>query len=121
VSDIVVLGHAQCGGIRALMDRPEDLDMASFIDRWMTLAEPARLAAEASQQACSVNSVTGINRYVACEQLSIEHSLGNLMTFPWIKTRVQQGLLSVHGWYYDLSLGTLSRFRSSDGTFTPLC
>lgn len=114
VSDIVVLGHAQCGGIAALMDKEESSGKSSFIDQWMTLAEPARQAVLAQQEKA------GVNKYTACEHLALEHSLLNLMTFPWIKSRVDQGSLTIHGWYYDLANGTLSCFDAATSGFLPL-
>ena len=34
---IVVLGHAQCGGIRAFIDKIEPLSPGDFIGRWMAM------------------------------------------------------------------------------------
>jgi carbonic anhydrase len=35
------------------------------------------------------------------EQESVNRSLLNLLTYPWIQERVRKGLLSIHGGYYD--------------------
>ena len=37
VKHIVVLGHAQCGGIRAFIDNIEPLSPGDFIGRWMSM------------------------------------------------------------------------------------
>src|SRR5436309_11457407 len=37
VKHIVVLGHAQCGGIRAFIDQIEPLTPGDFIGRWMAM------------------------------------------------------------------------------------
>src|ERR1051325_1102303 len=37
VKHIVVLGHAQCGGIRAFVDKIEPLTPGDFIGRWMAM------------------------------------------------------------------------------------
>ncbi len=103
VSHIVVLGHAQCGGIMALMDRETNNDKHTFIDHWMAIAEPIKkdiLSRDLSPE----------ERYTECEKATIAQSLRNLMTFPWIKERVEQGTLRLHGWYYDLDTATLSCF-----------
>ena len=49
IKHIVVLGHAQCGGIRAFVDRIEPLSPGDFIGHWMAMfirpgemVEPAR-------------------------------------------------------------------------------
>lgn len=103
VRHVVVLGHARCGGIRALMQGlPQGKDRGNFIGNWMSIAADARQRvltefAEASpeEQAC------------ACEQAAVQVSLDNLMTFPSIRKRVQQGTLLLHGWYFDLEKGRL--------------
>lgn len=43
-----------------------------------------------------------------CSQESINNSLNNLLTFPWIKQAVDEGRLQLHGWYYDFVDGALS-------------
>src|SRR5512144_1124755 len=40
VKHIVVLGHAQCGGIRALVEDSAPLSPGDFIGRWMSLLAP---------------------------------------------------------------------------------
>lgn len=36
-------------------------------------------------------------------QESINHSLLNLLTYPWIEEKVANGELSIHGGYYDFT------------------
>ncbi len=102
VSHVVVLGHAQCGGINSLLTRSHQYRSDSFIDDWMQIAEPVRLEIEACTELA-----TPRQRQTACEQRAICLSLDNLMTFPWIRQRVTEGSLTLHGWYYDLETGSL--------------
>ncbi len=46
----------------------------------------------------------------AVERASIEHSLANLRTFPWIRTRENAEELSLHGAWFDISMGELHSF-----------
>lgn len=110
VSHIVVLGHAHCGGIKALLDRKSD-DTDTFVDQWMAIAEPVK------QDILSKN-YSSDDRYTACEKATIIQSLDNLMTFPWIEERVTQKKLALHGWYYDLHTATLSCFDPEKEKFT---
>ena len=42
-----------------------------------------------------------------CEHEAVKVSLANLLTFPWVKEAVDAGKLKLHGWYFDLGIGTL--------------
>jgi carbonic anhydrase len=56
----------------------------------------------------------------ACEQRAILVSLNNLMTFPWIRERVEQGILRLHGWYFDIEHGQLLNYDTTARDFKPL-
>lgn len=116
VEHIIVLGHAHCGGIRALMDgrRTTDID-GSFINSWMRLAENARTKTE--QELVDADAEA---RARACERQAILGSLDNLMTFPWIRERVEQGTLALHGWYFDIECGKLLGYNRASHKFEAL-
>ena len=105
VSDVVVLGHARCGGIRALLsgDPPPG---ESFVSSWMGIAAPAR-----DEVLRRSDLATEAERQCACEQSAVRLSLRNLLTFPWVAERVAGGKLRLHGWYYDLQSGRITRLE----------
>lgn len=109
VEHIIVMGHAKCGGIQALMQHDDHRD--DFISSWVKIAEPARKAAKATTQ-----DPEAAQRF--CEQEAVKTSLNNLMTFPWIAERVEAGKLQLHGWYFDLGTATLYVCDAS-GVFNP--
>lgn len=98
VEHIIVMGHAKCGGIHALMH--QDLRQDDFISSWMKIAEPARNFALATTR----EPAAAQRR---CEQEAVKTSLANLMTFPWVAERVREGKLELHGWYFDLETASL--------------
>ncbi len=114
VPHIIVLGHAQCGGIHALLERSVDKE-ESFIAEWMGIAEAAREQVE-QQHAEASDTV----RHRACEQQAILVSLSNLMTFSWIRERVEQGRLTLHGWYFDIEGGELLGYDATTRQFEML-
>lgn len=115
VQRIIVLGHAQCGGIRALLNPRKLNEETDFVGRWMRIAEPARervlreLAHKTPQQ-----------QQRACEQVSLLLSLENLLTYPWLKRRVEAGQLSLHAWYFDIEQGALLAYSPRQHAFLPL-
>ncbi|MBB3384575.1 MULTISPECIES: carbonic anhydrase [unclassified Rhizobium] len=102
VSDIVVMGHGRCGGIRAALDpNAEPLSPGDFIGRWMGLLKPA------AEQIQSNDIMTQTERQTALERISIRNSLDNLRSFPEIKAREEEGKLNLHGAWFDISTGEL--------------
>ncbi len=112
VSDIIVLGHSECGGIAALMESASSGDTGEFIGKWVNIAASARdkvlreLPDEQAQKQAR-----------AWEKEAILVSLRNLMTFPWVKEKVATGQLSLHGWYYNLSNGQLRYYNQLTGEY----
>jgi carbonic anhydrase len=109
VREIVIMGHAMCGGIRALL-YGAPAEVSDFVGQWVRLAEPARqraLAAPPDQQ------------QDVCEHESVCLSLANLLTFPWIKDAIAAKELKLHGCFFDIRSGILERL-GADGTFHPI-
>jgi carbonic anhydrase len=116
VSNIIILGHSGCGGIRALMDGEGITENHyEFIGTWVSIAREARerVLRELAQAPDAVQSR-------ACEHGAIALSLRNLMTFPWIRERVEAGALTLHGWYFDIDAGELLAYSTENQEFVPL-
>lgn len=116
VEHIIVLGHAQCGGIRALMEhKAPTCNEEELITKWLGIAEEAR------QQVLKVLPDKPMHMMThACEQSAILVSLENLMSYPWISSRVHEGKLTLHGWYFDMLQGELYEYRPESGVFEVL-
>ena len=76
VRNIVVLGHARCGGIQAFADNAPPGD---FIGRWMSLVAPALKEIKSREEAPG-------SYHTRLEQASVVLSIDNLMTFPYVRT-----------------------------------
>jgi len=104
---LVVLGHAQCGGVRAMVygAPPQASD---FVAAWVDIGRPAVARASADARGPKLTEVEiGVVRL----------SLANLLTFPWIAERVAAGRLEVSGYLFDIHTGVLSRV-TADGVET---
>jgi carbonic anhydrase len=109
VRDIVVLGHAMCGGVKALLEGAPD-EASDFVGRWVRIAEPARQRAMQAPLE---------ERQTICEHETVRLSLKNLMTFPWIRDAVEAGHTTLHGCFFGIQSGVLERL-GEDGTFRPI-
>lgn len=115
VEHIIVLGHSQCGGIRALMRDAGECEGSEYVAKWVRIAAPVRekVRRELPHETFDLQAH-------ACEQAAILQSLENLLTFPWIAQRVSTGDLSIHGWYFDLDHGELLGYDPTVKAFAPL-
>jgi carbonic anhydrase len=100
VRHVVVLGHSACAGVHALID-PKRGEPREFIAEWVAIAGRARAALAAD----SVRGAVDESRRI--EQAAIRVSLENLMSFPWVASRLKAGTLSLHGWWFELEAGEL--------------
>lgn len=112
VKNILVMGHAKCGGIRALLEGTQ----GEFIPQWMSIAGAAR--AEALVEAAHLDAE---RRERALEFAAMRLSLRNLRGFPWIASAVDAGRLALHAWYFDLERGELLRVPADGGEPEVLC
>jgi carbonic anhydrase len=110
VKDVIVMGHAMCGGIHALL-HPKSAERLDFMSSWVEIAAEARdhvLACEPVEE----------NRQQLCEYEAVKLSLRNLLTFPWLAARVADGRLRLNGASFDIRTGVLSRLNA--GVFEPV-
>jgi len=101
VGHIVVMGHSHCGGVRAYVEHRGRPDPGDFIDNWMSLIAPA---AKSVGDGADTNRADYLRRL---EQASAVATLTNLMSFPWVRNRVEQGELQLIAAYFDVGSGAL--------------
>lgn len=108
VSNVVVLGHAHCGGIRALLGAAGGVwPDRDFIGTWVGMALKAcdhHVKDEAGQERKVSLDLLKQNPDLV-ERASVLGSIDNLLTYPWLKERVDAGNLTLHGWWFDLETG----------------
>ncbi|HYG90808.1 MAG TPA: carbonic anhydrase [Azospirillum sp.] len=109
VREVIVMGHTQCGGVRSLLERAAD--SGDFIGSWMSIASAVR------DRVMAGNTVVTDTARATAERETIRQSLTNLMTFPWIRDRVEAGDLRLHGCLFDVAAAELLILDPVNGTF----
>lgn len=111
VKHIVVLGHAQCGGIRAFAEEAAPLSPGDFIGRWMSLIAPAAKTVGPRGGMPLADYLTKL------EQASVVQMLDNLMTFPCVRILAERDKLVLHAAYFGVANGELSVLDRASGKF----
>ncbi|MBA5723641.1 carbonic anhydrase [Candidatus Liberibacter sp.] len=99
IRHIVIMGHARCGGIQAILnpiDQP--LSPGDYIGKWMDVIRPL------SQK---ITAKSASEKQALLEKTSILHSLKNLREFPCVHLLEKQNLLHLHGAWFDIRSGEL--------------
>jgi carbonic anhydrase len=116
VGHVVVLGHALCGGIAALVDgRAGAFADFDYLSTWTSIAQEVRDEV--------VRELAGQPRdkvLRAVEQATVVNSVRNLMSFPWVAERVAARKLVLHAWWFNLTEGQLHAFNPAMAAFEPV-
>ncbi len=109
VTNIVVLGHAQCGGVAAAL-QGASAQKIPFISEWIELLDPAVAR-------CKHH---GHDAQYELEHETIKLSLERLMTFPFVAERVAAGKLQLDGARFGIADGVLEVLDRKSGRFEPV-
>jgi carbonic anhydrase len=107
VPEIVVMGHAMCGGVRALLHGTPNPSW-HFVGNWIDIAGDVRRRVLACTSADDGQQMA--------EHECVKLSLANLLTYPWLRDAVRAGRTRLHGAYFDIRTGVLERLEA-DGSF----
>jgi carbonic anhydrase len=114
VSEVVVLGHGACGGVRAAMSqqfRGAPPGAGGFIGHWVDMLDEAR-------ERIIAEHGTGDEAIHALELETVRVSIANLRTFPCIPEHEASGRLKLHGAYFAIADGVL-HVMDENGDFAP--
>ena len=115
VSDIIVCGHTHCGAIAALYKNIVPSSENIHTIKWLELGNEAKKIASLAYKHEEKEKLL---RYT--EQISVIYQLDNLLSYPAVKRRVDEGKLFLHGWHYDIENGHIEYYDDEDFEFKAL-
>ena len=115
VRDIVVCGHSDCGAMKGLLNA-DSLQEMPAVAAWLA---HSRAACEVVRHAYPAD-LDAPGRLAALVQENVVAQLAHLRTHPSVARGLAQGLLTLHGWVFDLATGSLEVLDSDTDGFRPL-
>ncbi|MDX1975687.1 MAG: carbonic anhydrase [Rickettsiales bacterium] len=118
VKHIAVMGHTHCGGMQGCLhccDPMHEHEVPAFVKEYL---KPLEVVGEAvfSDTTYRINPSDSEDEQNAkiemrgrvMEKIAVEESVINLMSYPFVRDRVLDGSLQVHGWIVDTATHRLS-------------
>ena len=113
VTSIVVMGHGRCGAVAAALGDGAPLTSTDFIGAW------TQALRDLADDLDPSDWVDPERAHRALELRSVEQSLVNLTTFPWIRSRERAGTLRLAGCWFDIGLGELQQVEADGWHLVP--
>ncbi|CAN8239189.1 unnamed protein product [Cochlearia groenlandica] len=103
VENILVIGHSCCGGIKGLMSIEDDAapTQSDFIENWVKIGSQARNKIKEEHKELSYDDQCN-----KCEKEAVNVSLGNLLSYPFVRAAVVKNTLALRGAHYNFVNGT---------------
>ncbi|AFG38116.1 carbonic anhydrase [Spirochaeta africana] len=115
VENIVVCGHSNCGGCKAMCSH--SIDTLELTSSWLEFAGELKEVIRDVQDSDSgcVDYTTDVLQRVELENVVLQ--LRSLLTYPYIQQRHASGDLKLFGWHYDIRSGAILNYDLESGEF----
>jgi len=100
VTDIIVCGHSDCGAVKELFLEHTPNNENHNIINWLALGKEVK---DITLESVGDKPFTFQRDYA--EKLSAVNQIKNLLTYPAVKRRVEEGNLFLHAWHYKIDTG----------------
>lgn len=113
VTKLIIVGHTQCGAIKALHDNTDDPEIASFIDVAHDAMDKARgIHKDGDCEHCGDDAILRI-----AEEQVLLASAKNLMTYPSVANAVKNNDIQIESWMFEMEHGQILRYDDKTASF----
>ncbi|WP_245623130.1 SulP family inorganic anion transporter [Spirillospora albida] len=113
IRTITVCGHSNCGAMAALLAGGTEVEHLEGLSRWIRHGHHT-LARYLESDPTDEAPITRL-----CK-INVMQQLDNLLTYPWLRERVESGEIELVGLYLDLQTANVHVLDRSTGTFGPV-
>ncbi|MFI0448719.1 SulP family inorganic anion transporter [Actinomadura sp. 6N118] len=114
IRTITICGHSNCGAMAALLAGGTEIDHLPALSRWLKHGNHSLARFLATEPEDGVPPLTRL-----C-QINVIQQLDNLLTYPWLRNRVEAGKLELVGLYLDLESAEVNVLDRSTQSFVPV-
>jgi carbonic anhydrase len=111
VSDIIICGHSECGAMKALADGINTL-CCPHLESWLKYGEE------------SLNQVRRgfvidptLSECNQISQVNVLQQMQHIMSYPFVRERIEQKKLRVHGWWFDIAQADVYSYEPNINQF----
>lgn len=97
IKDIIVCGHSECGAMRALIDERSKVK-APNLKSWLRHGDQALFKLKSGR-----TLDTSLSLHNQLSQMNVLEQMENITTYPDVQTRLAEGSLKIHGWWFDIA------------------
>jgi carbonic anhydrase len=100
IRDVVVCGHSDCGAMKGLLAPDSISERLPAVARWLRHAERTKEIVDSEHQGLASGDILE-----AAIRENVLVQMENLRTHAFVRERVEQGKLRLHGWVYKFETG----------------
>lgn len=104
ISNIIVCGHSECGAMIAV-SQGRDKVAAPHLKAWLRHADATKTGLDSI--ACS-DTLSGHNQI---SQKNVILQMEHLKSYPVVKEKIKEGVLKIHGWWFDIAQAEVYAFE----------
>lgn len=114
VNHIIICGHSSCGAMKGLLQIGQLEEKMPLVYHWLIHTEATRQLVE--DHYSELDKTEKLDMLVAENILT---QIENLRTYPAVRSRLHSGNLSLHGWIYRITDGSILAYDSDRHAFVP--
>jgi carbonic anhydrase len=108
----IICGHSSCGAMEALYKDEKDFSNMPHLRDWLKIAAPVKEVVNLHYP-----DHKGESRKRITEKENILAQLNNIQTYPFVAEALNEGILHLHGWYYDIGTGEVYSYDPVRNSF----
>lgn len=114
VKHVIVCGHSECGAMQFFTQQNRQDNPLPHVSQWLHYAHPSYKRYLQAEHHPGFEHLSDHNKL---SQINVLQQIDHLMTYPDIISRVQEGSLALHAWWFDLETADVCQYEADADAF----